>query len=981
MRHVIASGRFDRRATLLVLMLAACGDASLIGSYKNSDPEVEITLPGDGARYDEAAAIEITAVFSDHETANEDLSYSWLLNDAEAQGGTDAATEDGASLTFSSGLDLGAHQVTIKVLDTESASAEDTVEFSIINDEAPTVAIIYPFDGETVRGGQSTEISVEVDDDGGVEALTLSWTAAGGALTDCPTSADSALVSCSTSALPEGDTQVCVSAIDALEQSGEDCVDISVDGCTPSTYHEDADGDGFGNPDASTEVCDAPTGYVADDTDCDDGEPGVNPDADEVCDGIDQDCDDEIDEDVMIVVYADVDGDGYGDESVASEACEASEGFASVAGDCDDTDAAYNPGADESDCTDPNDYDCDGSVEWADDDGDGHAACEDCDDSDAAVNPDGIETCDDVDDDCDGDVDEDEATDAATWYADGDGDGYGDSTSTTSACDQPSGYVADDNDCDDGDEDVNPAGAEVCDALDNDCDGEADEDDAVDASTWYVDADADGYGDPSTSTRACDAPSGYVDDATDCDDADVAFHPGADESDCTDPNDYDCDGSVEWADGDGDGYAACEDCDDASAAVNPGATETCNEIDDDCDGDEDEDDADDASIWYADTDGDGCGDTSDTATACEQPPGYAAAACFGLFEAVAGGSDHSLALASDGTVWAWGWNAYGQLGDGTTTDSLAAAPVSGLADVVAISAGDRHSLALLSDGTVWAWGSNAYGQLGDGTTTDGSTPAQVAGMDDVVAVSAGSLHSVALHSDGTVSAWGLNVSGQLGDGTTTDSATPVEVSSLSDVIAISSGGWASLALLSDGTVWGWGENGHGQLGDGTNTDRESPVQVSGLVGADSIGMGSVASFAVLSDGTAWAWGYGQNGNLGDGSNSASTTPVQVSGLVGVIAVSSGYQHTLALLSDGTVWGWGWNHYGQLGYGSRSDYETVSTPVQAVATDVSAISAEKESHSLVVLSDGTAWAWGYNGYGQLGDGTTTDSASPVAVSGE
>ncbi|MGB9849149.1 MAG: Ig-like domain-containing protein, partial [Moorellaceae bacterium] len=179
---------------------------------------------------------------------------------------------------------------------------------------------------------------------------------------------------------------------------------------------------------------------------------------------------------------------------------------------------------------------------------------------------------------------------------------------------------------------------------------------------------------------------------------------------------------------------------------------------------------------------------------------------------IAGGDNHSLAVKSDGTVWAWGWNYYGQLGDGTTINHTTPMRVTNLTGVVAVAAGIYHSLALKSDGTAWAWGWNGYGHLGDGTTTNRTAPVQVQGLTGVVAVAAGGYHSLALKSDGTVWAWGRNYEGQLGDGTTTNRYTPVQVKNLTGVVAVAAGYYHSLALKSDGTVWAWGRNYEGQLG-------------------------------------------------------------------------------------------------------------------------------------------------------------------------
>ena len=270
-------------------------------------------------------------------------------------------------------------------------------------------------------------------------------------------------------------------------------------------------------------------------------------------------------------------------------------------------------------------------------------------------------------------------------------------------------------------------------------------------------------------------------------------------------------------------------------------------------------------------------------------------------------------LVGDG--FATGYNAYGQLGDGSTTDHTLPVLVPDLAGVAAIAGGAYHNLALKSDGTVLAWGYNAHGQLGDGSTTNHNSPAPVPGLIGVVAIEAGLAHSLALKSNGTVVAWGANFYGGLGDGSTTSRSSPVEVSGLTDAIAVSAGSLHSLALKSDGTVLAWGYNAHGQLGDGSTTSSSSPVVVSGLTDVTAIAAGENHSLALSRDGTVLAWGNNHYGQLGDGGTiPSSSSPVVVSGLTDVIAVSAGADHSLALRSDGTVVAWGRNDFGQLGDG-------------------------------------------------------------------
>ncbi|GDX78217.1 hypothetical protein LBMAG42_00280 [Deltaproteobacteria bacterium] len=370
-------------------------------------------------------------------------------------------------------------------------------------------------------------------------------------------------------------------------------------------------------------------GYTTEDGDCDDGDKAISPEGIELCDGRDNDCDGVVDNDAGgLTFYADTDGDGFGDPDAPTTACEQPEGTSINATDCDDADPDTNPAAEEVDCADPADHNCDGLVTYPDADTDGFDQCVDCDDADPAVFPGAVELCNGTDDDCDGVVDPDSAADAPLWYADTDTDTYGDPAVTTAACSAPAGFVGDDTDCDDTVTTINPAALELCDAfdVDEDCDGltgDADPDvDPASELTWYADADVDGYGDAASTTSACAPPAGFVADNTDCNDADALYHPGASELDCSDPNDYNCDGSTLYADDDADGFAACMECDDGSAAVYPGATELCNGIDDDCDGVIDPDSASDAATWYADTDLDSFGDAASTAPGCTAPAGY-----------------------------------------------------------------------------------------------------------------------------------------------------------------------------------------------------------------------------------------------------------------------------------------------------------------------------------------------------------------------
>lgn len=341
-------------------------------------------------------------------------------------------------------------------------------------------------------------------------------------------------------------------------------------------------------------------------------------------------------------------------------------------------------------------------------------------------------------------------------------------------------------------------------------------------------------------------------------------------------------------------------------------------------------------------------------------------------------------------LYAWGKNDEGQVGDGTNADRTYPRHVTH-ADIIAISGGERHSLALKSDGTVWAWGDNVYGQLGDETTIDSNMPVQVRGLKDVIAIAAGAYHSLALKKDNTVWAWGSNGSGELGDGTYENKNKPVQV--LEDVKAVAAGYSHSLALKKNETVWAWGDNLHGQLG--VNGEKiKNPVQVLTLKYVKAIAAGRNHSLAVAYDpesgspNVVWAWGDNNYGQLGYGDDAGWSTPKPVTTtgsdddtLNSIIKIDGGNYHSLALKDDGTVWAWGKNGSGQLGDGTiSSPQERRTFPVKALNLEnkkITQISAGAEN-SLALQDDGTIWAWGDNEYGQLGDDTNSPRLVPARV---
>ena len=347
------------------------------------------------------------------------------------------------------------------------------------------------------------------------------------------------------------------------------------------------------------------------------------------------------------------------------------------------------------------------------------------------------------------------------------------------------------------------------------------------------------------------------------------------------------------------------------------------------------------------------------------------------FATLSTGGFHTCGATSTGLAYCWGQNLQGELGDGTTNDSNVPVAISGGHRFATVTAGTHHSCGVSSGGDAFCWGWNRLGQLGDGTTTDSSTPVAVSGGHAFVSISAGVQHTCGVTTTGSAYCWGHNGSGQLGDDTVSDSPLPVAVSGAHAFVFVSAGHVGhTCGLTTVGLAVCWGNNFLSQLGDGTTTDAHAPVVVFGNRRYASLSAGGFHTCGATTAGEGLCWGDNPSGQFGDGSTIDKSTPTPVSGNHVFAMVDAGDQHTCGVTTGGTLYCWGWNASGQLGNGTNADSHV---PVEVLGGLVfTIVSASDPSHTCGVTTAGTAYCWGNNFSGQLGNGTNTDSNTPAAV---
>jgi alpha-tubulin suppressor-like RCC1 family protein len=338
---------------------------------------------------------------------------------------------------------------------------------------------------------------------------------------------------------------------------------------------------------------------------------------------------------------------------------------------------------------------------------------------------------------------------------------------------------------------------------------------------------------------------------------------------------------------------------------------------------------------------------------------------------VSAGEQHTLALKTDGSLWAWGSNEHGQLGNGTNTNRNSPVRIGTDMDWAYVSAsrGGTYTVALKTDGSLWAWGLNDRSQLGDGSNTNRNVPVRIGADTDWVSVAAGFQHTVAIKTDGSLWAWGRN-DGQLGDGTNTDRNAPVRIGADTDWVSIAANSLQTLAIKTDGSLWAWGVD---RIGNGTNTGSVVPVRI-GTDTWKSVSAHYTQIVAINTYNELWTWGSIRLG--ADASTDVNNNvPIRIGTDADWTSISTGGNFSAAIKSDGSLWTWGKN-YGNIGDGTQVSRH-VPVLVGSVGDNWASVSAGG-SHTMAIKTDWSLWAWGWNAQGQLGNGTTTQRLSPIVI---
>lgn len=343
---------------------------------------------------------------------------------------------------------------------------------------------------------------------------------------------------------------------------------------------------------------------------------------------------------------------------------------------------------------------------------------------------------------------------------------------------------------------------------------------------------------------------------------------------------------------------------------------------------------------------------------------------------VVGGVNSSCGLTSEGAAYCWGWNQFGQLGDGTTTDRVTPVPVAGGLTFRSLLAAGAHTCGVTTDGAAYCWGRNTDGELGDGTTTGRPSPGVVAGGLGFESLVGGYYHTCGLTASGTAHCWGRNINGQLGDGTQTPRLTPVPVIGGVTFQSLAGGGHHTCGLTAAGAAHCWGYALYGQLGsDIIGASIPEPVAVRGGLSFVQLTAGDSHTCGLTIDSRAYCWGYNAEGSVGDGSTVDRLSPAAVEGGLTFDTLSAGAGHTCGITDEGRVHCWGYNSHGQLGDGTTTSRPT-PTAVAGGFRFESVVGGF--FHTIGITTDGVTYSWGSNEKGELGDGTTTDQSTPITV---